>query len=195
MNLKEVIQKGYEVGMTQIEEEITGLTEFVANLRPENVLEIGTCKGGTFYIWTQLSSGTKISVDLPDGKWGGIGFDDTVRRNEAMNEWGDDIHAILGNSHEQATKDIVKTILGDRKVDFLFIDGDHSYAGVKQDFEMYKEFVKPCGWVAFHDIQDTEHHRSMGVHVGPFWEELKKQYPHKEFNTKSHWAGIGVVQL
>jgi len=31
----------------------------------------------------------------------------------------------------------IKAILRDKKVDFLFIDADHSYEGVKKDFEMY----------------------------------------------------------
>ena len=31
----------------------------------------------------------------------------------------------------------VKRILGSEKVDFIFIDGDHMYEGVKRDFEMH----------------------------------------------------------
>lgn len=35
--------------------------------------------------------------------------------------------------------------------DLLFIDGDHSYEGVKADWEAYKCFLKPGSVVVFHD--------------------------------------------
>ena len=38
-------------------------------------------------------------------------------------------------------------------MDFLFIDGDHSYEGAKQDFENYSKLVRPGGLIALHDIQ------------------------------------------
>jgi len=36
-------------------------------------------------------------------------------------------------------------------LDLLFIDGDHSYEGVKADWEAYKDFLKPGSIVVFHD--------------------------------------------
>lgn len=36
-------------------------------------------------------------------------------------------------------------------LDLLFIDGDHSYEGVKADWEAYKDFLKPGSIVMFHD--------------------------------------------
>ena len=36
-------------------------------------------------------------------------------------------------------------------LDFLFIDGDHSYEGVKADWEVYKGFLRPGSIVVFHD--------------------------------------------
>jgi predicted O-methyltransferase YrrM len=48
--------------------------------------------------------------------------------------------------------DVIKNILDDRKVDFLFIDGDHTYEGVTRDFEMYSPLVKRGGIIAIHDI-------------------------------------------
>lgn len=36
-------------------------------------------------------------------------------------------------------------------LDLLFIDGDHSYEGVKADWEAYKDFLKPSSLVVFHD--------------------------------------------
>lgn len=42
----------------------------------------------------------------------------------------------------------------------LWIDGDHSYAGVKADFALWSPFVIPGGVVAFHDSLDPR----LGVH-------------------------------
>lgn len=84
--------------------------------------------------------------------------------------------------------------MGDRKVDFLFIDGDHSYIGVKLDYYMYKEFVKPGGWIGFHDIKDTEFHRNNQCFVADFWNELSGEKVYF-FGDNSDWGGIGLIHL
>jgi hypothetical protein len=42
-------------------------------------------------------------------------------------------------------------VLQDIKVDFLFIDGDHSYEGVDRDFKLYKNILNNQGIIAIHD--------------------------------------------
>ena len=84
--------------------------------------------------------------------------------------------------------------LAGRQIDFLFIDGDHTYDGVKQDFEMYAPLVRPGGIVGFHDIA---HHRpEANCQVDEFWSEIKENYEHKEFlaDPDQRWAGIGVLK-
>ncbi len=39
--------------------------------------------------------------------------------------------------HSIETLRKIEGILRDNKVDFIFIDADHSYEGIKKDFEMY----------------------------------------------------------
>lgn len=39
----------------------------------------------------------------------------------------------------------------DGQIDFLFIDGDHSEAGVQRDWGEWNQYVMPGGIVAFHD--------------------------------------------
>ncbi|MGV3772336.1 MAG: class I SAM-dependent methyltransferase [Verrucomicrobiales bacterium] len=42
------------------------------------------------------------------------------------------------------------------QVDFLFIDGDHRHQAVVNDIRHYTPFVKPGGWLAFHDSGNPE---------------------------------------
>ena len=37
------------------------------------------------------------------------------------------------------------------KVDFIFIDGDHSYEGIRKDWALYSDKLKPGGIMALHD--------------------------------------------
>ena len=39
-----------------------------------------------------------------------------------------------------------------RPIDLIFIDGDHSYRGVKSDIEVWLHHVKPFGYALFHDV-------------------------------------------
>jgi len=82
-----------------------------------------------------------------------------------------------------------------RKLDFLFIDGDHTYEGVKRDFKMYSSLVKKGGIIAFHDI--VEHDPNSKCKVNRFWNEVKNDYESLEIveDKKQKWAGIGVIYL
>jgi len=41
------------------------------------------------------------------------------------------------------------------KIDLLFIDGDHSYEGVKKDFDLYSKIVSPHGLILIHDTDSS----------------------------------------
>ncbi len=43
----------------------------------------------------------------------------------------------------------------DVKIDILFIDGDHSYEGVKKDFDLYSKLLNPNGVIMIHDTDKT----------------------------------------
>ena len=55
----------------------------------------------------------------------------------------------IGDSHSQKAVDFVSSL--GVCFDMLFIDGDHSYDGVKMDTEMYSSFVNDGGFVIYHD--------------------------------------------
>ena len=57
----------------QVPEELVRLMEDVKKLNPQTVLEIGTHRGGTLYLWARLArpDAILVSIDLPGGKFGG----------------------------------------------------------------------------------------------------------------------------
>ena len=62
-------------------------------------------------------------------------------------------------------KDFSSVVLSDmiakgEKVDFIYIDGNHSYEFVRQDILLAKQVVKPGGIIAGHDYK---YHKSPGV--------------------------------
>jgi len=61
-----------------------------------------------------------------------------------------------------------------KPINVLFIDGDHSYEGVKDDWDNFSPFVVKDGWVFFHDADIT----SPGVvkvteEINKGWSEVK----------------------
>ncbi len=54
-----------------------------------------------------------------------------------------------GNSHE--TGERYAELIGE-KIDFLFIDGDHTIPGAVRDFLLYEPHVAPGGYIMLHDI-------------------------------------------
>jgi predicted O-methyltransferase YrrM len=91
--------------------------------------------------------------------------------------------------------DKVKAVLRGQQLDYLFIDGDHSYPGVKCDFEMYRPMVRKGGLVAFHDIAEGPPVAVGGV--PRFWREIKSKYRHTEIikDRQQRGYGIGVLYV
>ena len=193
MNIEQIVDDAYKLYMPQERDEILQLAHFVNDLQPKVLLEIGTKYGGTFMIWNKILSGTTISIDIVEGIHGGISRHEFDNRNAHFREMFKDACIFIeGNSHDQTTYDSLLKVLNGHKIDFLFIDGDHTYEGVKQDYEMYSPLVSDNGYIAFHDINDTPRHRDRNVYVGKFWNELSGDKI--EFNANSDWAGIGVIK-
>jgi len=157
--------------------EIAELLRRVAALRPRTVVEIGTAAGGTLFLLTRAAApdALLVSLDLPGGRFGGgyQAWRKPLYRSFAAA--GQRIRLLRGNSHDPAMAARLRALLAGRPVDFLFIDGDHSYAGVKADFEAYAPLVRPGGLVGFHDIVPDP--RQPDMEVSRFWRELAARHP------------------
>ena len=158
-------------------------TELVAAANPKIILEVGFLYGEGLNVWSQIASEQVFGIDM-------------MGHSPQVATFNPGAIAIQGNSHKKEVQDQLKSLLDGRTIDVLFIDGDHSYEGVKRDFVDYSPLVSDDGLVAFHDILDTPDHRRMKCRVDQFWSEIKKEYEHTELIAGTpKWGGIGVLHF
>jgi predicted O-methyltransferase YrrM len=168
--------------------EFLGLLSLLREDRPRRVLEIGTARGGTFFMFCQVADPSArlvtIDLELPP-------FVSTFGRH------GQKILAIEGDSRALDVETKAMAFLG-RPIDFLFIDGDHSYEGVGGDFELYSPHVRDGGWIAVHDIVPEKGGDTWAGGVPTFWQELKKRNGWACTEYVESWDqdgfGIGVAR-
>lgn len=177
----------------QVRSEIMSLLYIVRDLAPKSVIEIGTAKGGTLFLFSRLadSAATLLSIDLPGGEFGGGYPEWKTKLYQSFRLPGQTMHLLRADSGASHTMGRVKSILGEKLVDFLFIDGSHTYEGVKMDYESYSPLVRKGGIIAFHDI--AVHPPEVHCGVDRLWDEIKGNHS-QEFieNREQQWAGIGV---
>ncbi len=176
----------------QIEAELAQLVSEVSKFSPRTVLEIGTANGGTLLLWTRLAKpdAVIVSVDLPGGRFGGGYSKSRAALYRRFSGKEQKLHLLREDSHARATFDNVRQIFHGNPVDLLFIDGDHTYEGVKADWEMYSALVRPGGLIVFHDIagnyDDTQ--------VKRLWDSIKAGFEHREYTFgENGYYGIGVL--
>ena len=191
--LDEIVDKALDFGghgffrvtTTQNRSEIMGLTQRVAALQPANILEIGTFRGGTMFIWSQLATRRVISCDISDMK-----HQRSLYERFAPPTSNCDVRLVSGNSHEPDFAARIEAMFEGEPVDFLFIDGDHTEVGVRQDYEMYRHLVRPGGLIAFHDIAENQPLPENQVYR--FWKTLRPTINFEEFIDHQNQCGFGI---
>jgi len=134
------------------------------------VVEIGVRNGNQRMFYKELLNADYIGID--------------TKRIEGKDY-------IVGNSNRVETLDMLLSRLEGRKIDLLFIDGDHSYEAVKRDWNLYSPLTSCI--VALHDILWKQYG------VRRFWAELCKnkhqvlefKCPQRENRNKDD--GVGIV--
>ena len=178
--------------------EIERLFEIICGLHPRKVLEVGTARGGTLYLWAQAATddATLVSVDLPGGDFGGAYASCRSEFYQAFAHGSQEMLLLLADSHQTETQQAVSNHFGSGPIDFAFIDGDHTYEGVTADFLDYGKMVRAGGIIAFHDILYRKDQPT--IRVDQLWSELKEKYDCEELigpDGSGKKIGIGVLRV
>jgi predicted O-methyltransferase YrrM len=170
----------------------------IQNLKPKNILVIGSLKG---YIPAIIASACKENrfghVDFVDagfddqtkGKnWLGIGF---WKKNNPKKHFAQIGVEKYITTHVMLTKEFAKKY-PQKKYQYIYIDGDHSYQGVKLDYKLFYSKLEKGGLMSFHDIVATGELAGGLYGVNKFWRELKS-------NKKISFpfpnnSGLGFIQ-
>jgi predicted O-methyltransferase YrrM len=183
----------------QWKDEIVGFLNFAMTVKPVSICELGLFRGGTNLMLTHALSTVRLN----------IGVDMHVRNKSQLRYFGVPLQKqvfVDGLTCDGATIETVKRALGGAKLDLLFIDADHGYEGVKQDFLHYRHLVRDGGIIAFHDIVQ-DHLTKFGHNpdtwpgarsgeVYLFWKRLKPYYKDtREFVIDYQQDGCGIGAL
>jgi predicted O-methyltransferase YrrM len=174
--------------------EILRLLEILREFKPLAICEIGAAGGGTTFLLAQASppDAVIVTVDLVFPE----------KRKAALRQFalpGQKLICLQADSHRPETMSAVKECLAGRSLDVLYLDGDHSYEGIKADFELFSTLVRPGGMIVFHDIVPdfkTRYGIETSSYVGgvpQFWKELKASHQRvEELVEDSNQDGFGI---
>jgi len=180
--------------LAQAPKELAGLATLLRDLGATSFLEIGSRHGDTLFELAMLvpSLTRFMAVDLPGGRWGRRGSEKNLDRAAwILERMGKQAEVLYGRSLDEA---IVARAKAAAPWDFVLIDADHTYQGVKSDWQVYGPLAGKA--VAFHDIvgEGKRNITGLKIEVPRLWRELKAEgRPVREFIDPPARMGIGVV--
>ena len=163
----------------------------------------GIFEGNSDYNWGDI--GATYVIDACNG----IGGPNDLENEDSF--YRKSFHPrFIKSTSEKAYYDFF--VIQDIKIDVLFIDGDHSYEGVKLDFELYSKILSPKGIILIHDTDGEyeeslivsedakkDHHRFDGpsrlvkeLQQNPEW-NLVNLFNFRILNDKPSSSGITIV--
>jgi cephalosporin hydroxylase len=174
--------------------ELRWLFEHVQASGAQALVEIGSRYGSGLFILTQAlpPGSTVVSVDLPGGPHGRRGSLEVLRGMIGeLNADGYHAHLIVGDSHAPAIVAEVEASTPNRPC-AVFIDGDHSYEGVRSDWLAYHA-LPGLRLVMFHDTCGRL--ARSPVEVPRLFGELGEAGYRTESYVDTGEYGVGVVHM
>lgn len=165
-------------GMWQIPSQINNLLKFLSNKTIDNYLDIGTYNGYTHVLIKSILEKNNKNIETT-----------TI---DPFNFINNELIETFNVNKITTTSD--DPIIKNNNYDLVFIDGNHDYSYVKNDF--YNVGIK-SKYCVFHDINDMyikEKCENGGVVT--FWNEIKQNYKYLEFTehpNNYNIMGIGIL--
>ena len=118
--------------------------------------------------------------------WTGVGFWRTKRGNDHFARFGlgSWIKLYLMTSLEFSNKYY-------RKYDYVYIDGDHSYSGVKLDYKLFWPRLNKLGFMSFHDINVKKTSPEGNYGVYKLWKTISNK---NSITFPFYGSGLGILQ-
>jgi predicted O-methyltransferase YrrM len=174
--MRDLLKIAKESGASQDWFELWQMLEVADQLKPKKILEIGVHTG----------LGLKAFRDaFPGADLFGLELDTQYLQFK-------DFLLIEGDSTEP---DIIRLVESYGPFDFIFIDGDHTYEGVKADWENYHGMVRAGGAVGFHDTSRMGEGWMSKVEVRRLLDELwaSNSYRSAEFFNGRENPGVAII--
>lgn len=173
----------------------------IRNFRPKRILCVGSeygfvpavcavgCRDNKFGKVDFVDAGMDMNEvnKVAGDHWGGVGFWKKCNPKRYFGKFGMEKYIDLYVMRD----DKFAKKYSKRTYDYIHIDGDHSYKGVKLDFDLFWPRLNKGGFMAFHDIASPDKDGNV-YGTRDFWAELKKKYKVTfEFNKD---PGVGIIQ-
>lgn len=133
-------------------------------------VEIGCYAGGSACLMLQRPNTIVISIDLGHP----IPFEIVHSNVSQLNTHHNTYHYLKGNSQSYEMVHNLQDIVS--SIDILFIDGDHSYQGVINDFLLYEGLVRSGGYIVFDDYNDFKYSPEVRTAVDAIIPTIKDRY-------------------
>lgn len=164
----------------------------VKNFDPKVILEIGVANGASLATWAAVTEPDLV-----------IGLDPltnpkTPEAEASLNQLIKDynIQMIPHIDRAREAHEKLEKILGNRKIDFMFIDGGHGYNDASYDFQFYSQYLNVPSIVGFHDVYGSDALADGGSLVNFYWDRVARQsgYNYDLFHNHSS-MGIGIIYI
>lgn len=182
IELSDYYGKGLKIW--QYPNQLSKFANYLSSIHAKSYLEIGCRYGGTFIFNSEILAKNNPNITLYAC--------DTIPKSHILRDY-EKIRE-FEYIQEPSTSETFKKRFINNEPEFVFIDGDHSYFGVKNDFEIFRNMVN-TKYIVLHDI-----YSDVCPGVKKLWTEIKNDYYFDtiEFcdqyeSVNGNFLGIGIA--